>query len=473
MRRLILFVALALAPFSQAQVWEKPIMPGLLYRMEVDSATPRVIHALRWKPGSSSVSVRPELCGGTVYENNESKGRDTLPNLVSANEGVAGINGDYFPFTGDPLGAMVRNGQLLSKPDLRRTVFGWGPSGSTFGTLSWKARLVLSDGQSIPITGINEDCGDNELVLNTGAAGFAAGKTPNLHALIQFASEPTWAPTSTVEGTFSVFTADKGMMKVAPNSCYLTARGNSVKLLLKIKQKTKVKIVMETTGMDWKQIDSAVGGGPLLITKGAKTSAWQAEGFKEGLANNRHPRSAIGKTKSGDVWFVVVDGRQSMSAGATLGELSDILLKLGCVEAMNLDGGGSSEMVLLGQTLNRPSDGTHREVASGLVFLGPKAPVGEGQMVLKGPITIDGAQSVRYQLIGSDGEPVPNDLILWSAVGGAWIDQGGTVRGASNGKATVIATAFGRSIRVEVKVINQPAEAVPQPAKSVPKKRDP
>lgn len=473
MRRLILLVAYAITPLAQAQIWEKPIMPGLLYRMEVDSATPRVIHALRWRPGNSSVSVHPELCGGTVYENNESKGRGTLPNLVTANEGVAGINGDYFPFTGDPLGAMVRNGQIISKPDLRRTVFGWGPNGATFAPLNWKARLVLSDGQSIPITAINEDCGDNELVLNTPASGFAAGKTPNLHALIQFPAEPLWAPTSTVEGTFSVFTADKGMVKVAPNACYLTARGTSVKQLLKLKQKTKVKIVMETTGMDWKQIDSAVGGGPMLVSKGAKTTAWQAEGFKEGLANNRHPRSAVGTTKAGDVWFVVVDGRQSMSAGATLNELGDILLKLGCTDGMNLDGGGSSEMVLLGQTLNRPSDGTHREIANGIVFLGPKAPVGEGQMVLKGPIAIDGAHLARYQLIGSDGEPVPNDLILWSAVGAAWIDQGGTVRGATNGKATVIATAFGRSISVDVTVKNQLAEAVPQPAKSVPKKRDP
>ena len=130
-------------------------------------------------------------------------------------------------------------------------------------------------------------------------------------------------------------------------------------------------------------------------------------------------------------------------------------------------------MVLLGQTLNRPSDGSHREIANGIVFLGPKAPVGEGQMVLKGPITIDGTSIARYQLIGPDGESVPNDLIVWSAVGGVWVDQGGTVRGVSNGKASVIATALGRSIRVEVTVKNQPADTNSQPAKPIPKKRDP
>ncbi|HPH52708.1 MAG TPA: phosphodiester glycosidase family protein [Bacteroidales bacterium] len=71
---------------------------------------------------------------------------------------------------------------------------------------------------------------------------------------------------------------------------------------------------------------------------------------------NRHPRTAVGKRSNGTVVFVVVDGRLPEAAGVSTTELSLIMSWLGCRDALNLDGGGSSTMVFDGNIVNHPSD---------------------------------------------------------------------------------------------------------------------
>ena len=90
----------------------------------------------------------------------------------------------------------------------------------------------------------------------------------------------------------------------------------------------------------------------------------------------RHPRTAVGIKADGSVVLLVVDGRQSkISNGAALADLADILGSVGCVDAINLDGGGSSTFVLKeGDELcvkNSPSDGSLRDVADGLMVILP------------------------------------------------------------------------------------------------------
>ena len=83
----------------------------------------------------------------------------------------------------------------------------------------------------------------------------------------------------------------------------------------------------------------------------------------------RHPRTAIGWNDS-YFYLVTVDGRQPhLSVGMTLNELARYLVSLGCREAMNLDGGGSTTMWVGGSVVNRPSDGEERAVANALILL--------------------------------------------------------------------------------------------------------
>jgi len=83
----------------------------------------------------------------------------------------------------------------------------------------------------------------------------------------------------------------------------------------------------------------------------------------------RHPRTAVGRTAQGELVVVVVDGRQDASRGLSLDELAELMLELGCESALNLDGGGSSALVVLGERLNRPVGGElEREVHSALAL---------------------------------------------------------------------------------------------------------
>lgn len=92
-------------------------------------------------------------------------------------------------------------------------------------------------------------------------------------------------------------------------------------------------------GGGWNSITAPIvlAGGPLLIYEGKEVTQ-----VNQVFNTNRHPRTAIGVTASGKVIMVVVDGRSSQSHGLSTMDLSSLMYALGCVEAMNLDGGGSS-----------------------------------------------------------------------------------------------------------------------------------
>jgi exopolysaccharide biosynthesis protein len=131
---------------------------------------------------------------------------------------------------------------------------------------------------------------------------------------------------------------------------------------------------------------NASGGGPRLATDDALTEA--VGGFPQLLRGgrpvldeqtisasfgaSRHPRTAVGWTPDRRLLLVVVDGRQpDWSLGMSLAELTWLFQRLGASHAMNLDGGGSTAMVVAGAVVNRPSDrGGERAVGNALVLAG-------------------------------------------------------------------------------------------------------
>ena len=108
----------------------------------------------------------------------------------------------------------------------------------------------------------------------------------------------------------------------------------------------------------------AIGGGPMLIKDGFVINEYGPEHFLEDVISSKAPRTAIGITKSNEVIIIVVDGRQEHSVGITLNTLAHILLDLGCVNAMNLDGGSSSFMAFGGNLINNPSRNIPPKVTS-------------------------------------------------------------------------------------------------------------
>lgn len=121
------------------------------------------------------------------------------------------------------------------------------------------------------------------------------------------------------------------------------------------------------------QLQTAVGGQYIILKDGKIFDI----GLGTKFGYTRHPRTAVGFNKNGDLVLLVVDGRQeTLSNGASLGDLAGIMKELGCTDALNLDGGGSSTIVIddgSGQylTMNSPSDGKLRKIQNSLLVLLP------------------------------------------------------------------------------------------------------
>jgi exopolysaccharide biosynthesis protein len=119
----------------------------------------------------------------------------------------------------------------------------------------------------------------------------------------------------------------------------------------------------------WK-MHTAVGGGPVLIQNGEKLITNNEERkFGGNAINDRHPRTALGYTSDGKLIILVVQGRFPGEAeGASLIHLADMLKEIGCVEAMNLDGGGSSCLLINGKETITPSDKKQRAIPAVLTI---------------------------------------------------------------------------------------------------------
>lgn len=107
----------------------------------------------------------------------------------------------------------------------------------------------------------------------------------------------------------------------------------------------------------WK-METAVGGGPVLVQDGKiQITNNEERKFAGNAIKDKHPRTAMGYTADGRLILLVVEGRNPGKAeGATLTQLAEMFIQLGCVEALNLDGGGSSCLLVNGKNTIQPSD---------------------------------------------------------------------------------------------------------------------
>ena len=120
---------------------------------------------------------------------------------------------------------------------------------------------------------------------------------------------------------------------------------------------------------------TAIGGGPVLVKGGQVVDSWEAElfygsGADDKMPLDRHPRTAIGVRSDGRIVLLVCEGRGMTEgvAGLSTGELASVMKDLGCSEAVNLDGGGSSCMLVQGMETIKVSDGKQRAVGSVVIL---------------------------------------------------------------------------------------------------------
>jgi len=216
-----------------------------------------------------------------------------------------------------------------------------------------------------------------------------------------------------------------------------------------------VKVEVQTLGRKSGKLDNlilAVGGGPRLLEDGeVAVDRWNETG--ESFNKTLHPRTAIGISQDGGkIYFVVVDGRRvGHSIGISLYDLAQRMKELGAYQAMNLDGGGSSTLVVRGATMNRPSDsGGDRPVTNSLLAVST-APPGPLHYLQIEPMSFDvfPEESLQFSISGMDAGynpiEVPEGMVQWEVVEGPGkIDPEGKYQaGRLGGKVSIRAKAQG------------------------------
>ncbi len=281
---------------------------------------------------------------------------------------VAGINGDFFSETGSPIGPHLHDGQVV-KNGPRRPVIGETVSGEIFVTVGQlQAHVRCADGQALQVSGFNRGRGTDELIVfnrwfggstrtnrwgtEVTLAGMGSGLAAN--PLLTLVTRVDTMGNSAIPAQDMVLSGYGRAAEALRTCCSV---GDTVRLGLQV---PPVKGAVK-----W-----LVGGGPLLVHEGQVAGEHLASWGNGGFAWSRHPRTAVGVSADGTTAFLVaVDGRQpGYSEGMTLSELATFLTQLGAHQAINLDGGGSTTMVIAGKAVNRPAeDGQERPVSNAVV----------------------------------------------------------------------------------------------------------
>jgi len=154
---------------------------------------------------------------------------------------------------------------------------------------------------------------------------------------------------------------------IPPDGVVISAGGEKAAMLAQLNLGQSVELDY-SIDKPWNSIRHAVCGGPRLLENGKTSINGKEEKFDSSIVNGRHPRTAVALTFDGDLLFIVVDGRSKRSAGMKLDELASYLRTIGARHAINLDGGGSSSMIVKGRTVNSPSDGGERRISNGILI---------------------------------------------------------------------------------------------------------
>jgi exopolysaccharide biosynthesis protein len=372
--RSFLFFLLLVAPphWSQTPTF-RPISEGVEHlqitrgQASDDEATgPFVINLLRVDLGKAEVRV--------VHALDEAVGLETTSSMAARYGAIAATNAGFFATTGtyrgDAVSVLMVNGNLLSEPVMNRAAMGLikeaGKTEMIFGHLRFEGLLASARSQH-KIDGINRQRGADELIIFT----------PEFH-------RTTLTQTDGVElivrqNRITAIKDRAGSLAIPQDGFVVSANGASrtwvlqnLKVGQRLQQRTKLLALEKALADKWRRVSFIVGGAPQLISGGRLDISNEVEHVNAKFVTDRHPRTAVAKLGDGRLLLVTVDGRQKgYSTGMGLRQLAELLLEIGAVDAINLDGGGSTTMVIDGKLVNKPSDaGGERAVSDAILILG-------------------------------------------------------------------------------------------------------
>lgn len=374
----LLISAVTLAQGTEVDGEPKNDSPGLVYTNSRVADVPWSINVIQLDRTNPLYQIQ------SVHARGRAIGLDTLSGELGALKSagdtpVAAINGDYYQrdkaYQGAPRGLQIVNGELLSGPSGGASF--WIDAVGEPHTQEVESRFQITwpDGTAVSF-GLNGERRDDGIELYTAAIGPSTRTKGGCELILEQAAGGPWLPLhlgrtckarirEIRQSGDTPLASDVVILSVGPSVLRKNAQVFKIGEVLQISTASEPPL---------HGIRTAIGGGPVLVHDGQRKrlNVPDSESYQVTSMLERHPRSAIGWNER-CLFLVEVDGRQrDLSVGMTLDELAKWLIKLGCQEAMNFDGGGSATLWHDGQVRNSPCDGEEREIANGIAIVKKK-----------------------------------------------------------------------------------------------------
>lgn len=403
---------------------QRMIAPGVRYALEQRPQGPFNINLVELDPRERYILLACTVGGGSPVRTPVSAIAQTQSSATRY--AVAAVNGDYFIMggagDGTLLGVNVSAGQLISARTGRSALVVMEDGRAQVATLRLDAELETPGGTHVAIKAINQPRRQDDIVLYTSSFGASTRTAASGREVVLAGVPEPLALGEVYQAQVTASTHAVGNLALWSGQVAVSASGRSAAALERLAVGDTVKLSFDLAPHPQGRIVEAVGGGPRLVRDGRVSVEWRQENFKSNLARQRHPRTAAGVKPDGHVVLVTVDGRQFGSVGMTLEELAQLMVELGCRDALNLDGGGSTTMWVRGRVVNRPSGGSQRPVANALLVMST-APHGPPTRVRVTPEAITALPGYRatVTVAAEDDYYNPVDLgtvaVNWAAEG--------------------------------------------------------
>ena len=342
---------------------------GLVYTELATSGEngPQRSYIFEYTPGEGTL---PLVSYGNVY------GRNELSELITSDT-LAAINGDFYSLrTGVPMGVMINGGRLVSSdddPENPRAAIGFTADG---GVIIGKPEIKLAmtrllTGETVKVEHFNKYPSMWGAYLLDSDFGETTTSTESSTEIV-IRTDGTLSVGKSVVGVIEEIRTQTQNGEIPKGRMVLTVTGTSAAFGRFADFSVGDEIAVSVSAAEgWENVVTAIGGGDIILKDGV---------MPEGIIDEDHekysnPRTAVGVRKDGTVIFYAVDGRSKSGKGLTETGLSDVMAGLGCVSAINLDGGGSTSVIVKNSYsgeqayVNTPSDGKPRTIGNALLLV--------------------------------------------------------------------------------------------------------
>ena len=383
---------------------------------------------------------------------------------------IAGANADFFSLqTGVPMSNLIIDGKIITKDASEQYGIGFNQDGSAFmSKLNIFSSMVKEDGTETLIYNINKYRQPYALYLMTDEFSSETRNTSIGVDVVLSIEQGDMILGTEMTAIVESVTENDESIPIPEGKLVLTVDNRAptefYESLASMKEGEKVTFkfgVMDDAR--WKNVSLGMGAtGGMLLSNGE---------INPELENGSAPRTALGITGDGKIILYTIDGRQSgYSYGIKLATLAQRMKELGCTDAINLDGGGSTTFVaaLPGQNheiINNPSDGQERKVSTFFLFENMDKPTGKADKLFIYPRTsylLAGAM-LKLETKAVDKNYYPADLpekVIYSVEDGkkSTVSEDGVFTAKESGQIKVTAKSGNISTDIHITCLETPTD---------------